>query len=94
MIHISELRGKTVMSSDGQMLGIVENILVNPETGSLDKLKVLPSDEIDLDAFETDEEKAIVLPFDSITSIKNVVVAQLDEATRAILEQAAREDYQ
>ena len=89
MIHISELRGKTVMSNDGQMLGIVENIIINPETGSLNKVKILPSDEVNLQAFELDEENSIVLPFESISSIKNVVVVELDETTSTILEQSS-----
>ena len=94
MIHISELRGKTVMSSDGQMLGIVENIIINPETGSLSKLKVLPSDEVNLQAFELDENESVILPFGSISSIKNVVVVELDETTQAILETSPIEEVE
>jgi len=86
MIHISELRGKTVMSTDGQMLGIVENVIIEPETGNLTKLKILPSDEININAFDLDQDKSILLPFGCITSIKNVVVVELDKATRALLE--------
>jgi sporulation protein YlmC with PRC-barrel domain len=87
MIHISELRGKTVMSNDGQMLGIVENIIINPETGQLTKVKILPSDEVNLNAFELDQDKSIVLPFPGISSIKNVVVVKLDETTQTLLEE-------
>ena len=82
------------MSSDGQMLGIVENIIINHETGSLTKLNVLPSDEVHLQAFELDENNSVILPFSSISSIKNVVVVELDETTQAILETSQVEEVE
>ena len=43
---ISELKGKTVMTNDGQILGMIENFLVDTISGDIKNVLVVPSEEM------------------------------------------------
>ncbi|HEX17613.1 MAG TPA: hypothetical protein ENG60_04310, partial [Thermoplasmatales archaeon] len=43
----SELRGKTVMTEGGLLIGILRNITMDQRTGELKSLLVEPSEDID-----------------------------------------------
>jgi sporulation protein YlmC with PRC-barrel domain len=70
----SDLRGKTVMSEDGTYLGILRNSLVDEKTGSLKSILIEPSDDIDPRLYHLDELGHLVFPFESIKSVKDVVI--------------------
>ncbi|MCD6512158.1 MAG: PRC-barrel domain-containing protein [Thermoplasmata archaeon] len=70
----NELRGKKVMSSEGLYLGIIKNMTVDTKTGKLIDLIVEPSDKIDPRLYHQNEEGYLVFPFDSVKSVKDVVV--------------------
>lgn len=70
----NELRGKKVMSSEGLYLGIIKNMTVDPKTGKLMDLIVEPSDKIDPRLYHQNEEGYLIFPFDSVKSVKDVVV--------------------
>ncbi|RLF28628.1 MAG: PRC-barrel domain protein [Thermoplasmata archaeon] len=70
----NELRGKTVMSEEGIYLGILRNSLVDEKTGKLVQILVEPSDDIDPRLYHLDEMGHLVFPFDSIKSVKDVVI--------------------
>ncbi|MCK4400008.1 PRC-barrel domain-containing protein, partial [Candidatus Bathyarchaeota archaeon] len=40
---VSELRGKTVMTNEGQILGMIENFVVDTLTGELQHVLVIPA---------------------------------------------------
>ncbi|RLF51617.1 MAG: PRC-barrel domain protein [Thermoplasmata archaeon] len=69
-----ELRGKKVMSSEGLYLGIIRNITVDERTGKLLDLVVEPSDKIDPRLYHQNEEGYLLFPFDSVKSVKDVVI--------------------
>lgn len=69
-----ELRGKTVMSEEGLYLGIMRNSTVDKKTGKLISLLVEPSDDVDPRLYHQDERGNLVFPFDSIKSVKDVVI--------------------
>ncbi len=69
-----ELRGKKVMSNEGLYLGIIRNITVDERTGKLVDLVVEPSDKIDPRLYHQNEEGYLLFPFDSVKSVKDVVV--------------------
>lgn len=71
---ITELRGKTVITNDGQALGMIENFVVDTRTGKLQHVLVIPAEEVESRLFKTDAQGRLVLPFDSIRSVKDVVV--------------------
>jgi sporulation protein YlmC with PRC-barrel domain len=74
---VSELRGKTVMTNDGQILGMIENFVVDTTTGALEHLLVVPAEEVETRLFQTDAQGRLVLPFNSMKSVKDVVVVDL-----------------
>ena len=70
----NELRGKTVMSEEGLYLGILRNSLVDERTGKLTNILVEPSEDIDPRLYHLDDMGHLVFPFDSIRSVKDVIV--------------------
>jgi len=70
----NELRGKTVMSEEGLYLGIMRNTTVDAKTGELLNLLVEPSDDIDPRLYHLDDHGRLVFPFDSIKSVKDVII--------------------
>jgi len=70
----NELRGKTVMSEEGLYLGIMRNTTVDAKTGELQNLLVEPSDDIDPRLYHLDDQGQLVFPFDSIKSVKDVII--------------------
>ena len=70
----NELRGKTVMSEEGLYLGIMRNTTVDSKTGKLIGLLVEPSDDIDPRLYHMDNQGYLVFPFDSIKSVKDVII--------------------
>lgn len=70
----NDLRGKTVMTEEGLYLGILRNSTVDIRTGELINILIEPSDEIDPRLYHLDEKGHIVFPFNSIKSVKDVVI--------------------
>ncbi|KAA0004301.1 MAG: PRC-barrel domain protein [Thermoplasmata archaeon] len=70
----NDLRGKRVMSDEGMYLGTLRNITVNEKTGKLENLLVEPSDKIDPRLYQQDEEGYLLFPFDSVKSVRDVIV--------------------
>jgi sporulation protein YlmC with PRC-barrel domain len=70
----SELRGKTVMSEEGLYLGILRNSLVDEKTGSLLSILIEPSEDIDPRLYNLDDLGHLVFPFETIKSVKDVVI--------------------
>ena len=70
----NELRGKTVMSEEGLYLGIFRNSLVDEKTGKLMNILVEPSEEIDPRLYHLDDMGHLVFSFDSIKSVKDVII--------------------
>ena len=70
----NELRGKTVMSEEGLYLGVLRNALINKKTGEVTNIMVEPSDEIDPRLYHLDDMGHLLFPFDSIKSVKDVVI--------------------
>jgi len=69
-----ELRGKTVMSEEGLYLGVMRNSTVDKTTGELIGLLVEPSDDVDPRLYHQDNQGHLVFPFNSIKSVKDVII--------------------
>lgn len=74
----SELRGKTVMSSEGGYLGVLRNISANVETGDLVGIHVEPAEEIDPKMFPQDAQGRLTFPFTSIKAVRDVIVVAVN----------------
>jgi len=70
----NELRGKTVMSEEGLYLGILRNSTVDEKTGELLNVLIEPSDDVDPRLYHLDKQGHLVFSFDSIRSVKDVVI--------------------
>lgn len=73
----TELRGKTVMTNDGQILGMIENFVVDTKTGELHHVLVVPAEEVEPRLFKTDAQGRLVLPFTSMKAVRDVVVMEV-----------------
>lgn len=69
----SSLAGKKVVSADGDELGDFQDIITNVETGRLVDLVVKPDMKVRTESYD-EEDGFILLPFDSVKAIKEVIV--------------------
>ena len=76
----TELKGKTVMTNDGQILGMIENFIVDTRSGKVQDVLVIPAEEVEPRLFKTDAQGRIILPFQGMKAIKDVVVMNVTPA--------------
>lgn len=74
---LTELRGKTVMTNDGQILGMIDNFVVDTQTGGIAHVLVVPGEDVETGLFHTDASHRLVLPFKSMRAVKDVVVMDI-----------------
>ncbi len=65
------------MTNDGQILGTIENFIVNTKTGKISDVLVAPAENTPTKSLKTDPEGRIVLPFQGMRAVKDVVVMNL-----------------
>lgn len=70
----NELRGKTVMSEEGLYLGVLRNTTADKKTGELVNILVEPSEDVDPRLYHLDQEGHLVFPFNTIKSVKDVII--------------------
>ncbi|RLF52032.1 MAG: hypothetical protein DRN24_03905, partial [Thermoplasmata archaeon] len=70
----NDLRGKTVMTEEGLYLGIMRNTTVDTRTGELLNILIEPSDDVDPRLYHLDKQGHLVFPFESIKSVKDVII--------------------
>jgi len=75
-MFVTELRGKTVMTNDGQILGKIDNFVIDTDTGNIKHVLATPAEEIETELFETDAEQRLVLPYEGMKAVKDVVVME------------------
>jgi len=75
----TELHGKTVMTNDGQILGTIENFIVDTKNGKLSDVLVMPAESVTSSPkkFKLDPEGRLVLPFQGMRAVRDVVVMNL-----------------
>lgn len=74
---ITELKGKTVMTNDGQILGMIDNFVMNTATGDINHVLVIPAEEIDARLFKADAQGRLILPFSEMRDVRDVVVMNI-----------------
>ncbi len=65
------------MTNDGQILGMIENFIVDTDTGQLHHVLVIPAEEIEPRLYKTDAQGRLVLPFQNMRAVRDVVVMDL-----------------
>jgi len=73
----TELRGKTVMTNDGQILGTIDNFMIDTKNGKLSDVLVMPAENVAPKGFKVDPAGRLVLPFQGMRAVKDVVVMNL-----------------
>ena len=73
----TEFAGKTVMTEDGQVLGVLEDFLLETKTGRIQSLLVAPAESVETRLFKTDPKGRLILSFRSLKAVKDVIVTQL-----------------
>ncbi len=75
----TELMGKTVMTEDGQILGVLSDLMVETKTGRIQALLVAPADGVERRLFKTDAQGRLILNFRSMKAVQDVIVTGLAE---------------
>lgn len=65
------------MTEDGQLLGVLEDFLVETKTGRIHSLLVQPAESVEARLFKTDTKGRLILSFRSMKAVRDVVVTQL-----------------
>lgn len=78
-LFATELRGKTVMTEDGQILGVLSDFIMDTKSGKIASMLVSPSDNVESRLFKTDAEGRLILSFKTMKAVKDVIVTQLVE---------------
>jgi sporulation protein YlmC with PRC-barrel domain len=73
-VFATELQGRTVMSTEGKIIGTLENFVVDTKDGEVHHVLVLPDESVDVTKFRVDAQGRLVLPFKKLKSAKDVVV--------------------
>jgi len=74
---MTELLGKRMITSDGSMVGTIDDLLIDELSGVVEAVLVL-SDGVANRYFPTDEIGRVLVPFGDIRSVQDVVVMDID----------------
>ena len=74
MIFARDLARKTVLLSDGTVIGTLYNITINPRTGELVDLLVKPSKSAESIPGLVKQNNLFIIPFESVESISDCIV--------------------
>ncbi len=77
----TDLRGKTVMTKEGDLLGTLEDFIANTKTGHLDSMLIKPAETVEPRLFKTDAKGRILLPFKSMRAVRDVIVVETEAAS-------------
>ncbi|TLZ61616.1 MAG: PRC-barrel domain protein [Methanobacteriota archaeon] len=75
----TELKGKTVMTDDGDILGVLVDCIMDTRTGKIESLLVQPAETVEVRWFKTDVQGRLILGFKAMRAVKDVIVAQVVE---------------
>ena len=76
-LFATELRGKTVMTEDGQILGVLSDFIMDTKTGKIASILVSPSDNVEPRLLKTYSVGRLILSFMSMKAVTDVFVTQL-----------------
>lgn len=73
------LDNKRIMSTDAKELGMLEDILINPKTGSIMSLVLTPAEGLDLTKYQK-EDDYILIPFSAVSAVKDYIIVDKEKA--------------
>ncbi len=78
-LFATELRGKTVMTEDGQILGVLADFIMDTRTGRIETMLVNPAENVETRLFKMDPQGRLILGFRTMRAVKDVIVTQIAE---------------
>jgi len=76
---LTDLKGKTVMTKEGDLLGVLDDFIANTGTGHIDSMLIVPSDRVEPRLYKTDAKGRILLPFRTMRAVRDVIVVETAE---------------
>ena len=89
-IFARNLRDKQVVSSDGVTLGVLNNIIMDVRSGSIEDIVVKPDIALDKAKYK-EEGEFVLMPFDSVRAIKDYIVVDKTMSLASAAEPPASE---
>ena len=76
-----DLKGKTVMTKEGDLLGVLDDFIANTRTGHLESMLIVPAENVEPRLYKTDAKGRLLLPFKSMRAVRDVVVVEMQESS-------------
>ena len=73
---LTELRGKTVTTTEGQVLGDLDNLVIDTVTGVVAHILVKPREGVETGRFQKDAAGRLILPCGSMRAVKDVILVE------------------
>ena len=77
---LTDLKGKTVMTKEGDLLGVLDDFIANTRTGHLESMLIVPAENVEPRLYKTDARGRILLPFKTMRAVRDVVVVETTQA--------------
>jgi sporulation protein YlmC with PRC-barrel domain len=73
-VFARSLSKKKIMSNDGKLIGTLKNIRVDFDSGQVQAMIVHPDQTFVTDGYTMEDDKLLVIPFESVKDIKDYIV--------------------
>ena len=73
-VFARSLSRKKIMSNDGKLVGTLKNISVDFDSGQVQAMIVHPDQTFVTDGYTMEDDKLLVIPFESVKDIKDYIV--------------------
>jgi sporulation protein YlmC with PRC-barrel domain len=73
-VFARSLSRKKIMSNDGKLIGTLKNIRVDFNSGQVQAMIVHPDQTFVTDGYTMEDDKLLVIPFESVKDIKDYIV--------------------
>ncbi|HUW85510.1 MAG TPA: PRC-barrel domain-containing protein [Methanoregula sp.] len=73
-VFARSLSRKKIMSNDGKLIGTLKNIRVDFDSGQVQAMIVHPDQTFITEGYTMEDDKLLVIPFESVKDIKDYIV--------------------
>ena len=80
----SDIIKKSVVTTEGEIVGTVNNLVIDTDTGEIRTVLISPKGDLDVTIFPKDPEGRYMVPLTSIKSFKDVFVIDLTSKRKSI----------
>lgn len=77
---MTDIIGKSVVTTTGQVVGKLDNLVLNLDTGEVTNLLVEPTEDTVIQTLERDKEGRYVVSIKGIKSMEDVLVVDLSQS--------------